>query len=83
VAKHALVDLIMTTQEGFVVAQVEARRPGTFLRIDRSPAEPIRRDDVSAATRELLIALGEQRYDTTKAERLVDWRRFPAHSRTP
>ena len=83
VAKHALVDLIMTAQEGLVVAQVEALRPGTFLRIDRPPAEPIRLDDVSAATRELLIALGEQAYGSAQLNRLVDLRRFLAHVPVP
>lgn len=79
VAKHALVDLIMTAQESTALAQVAALRPGTFLRFDRQPSEPIRLDDVDARTTELLLALAEKAYADVASERRDDVRRFLAH----
>ena len=78
-AKHALVDLIMTAQEGTALAQVVAPRPGRFPRFDRQPGEPTRFDDVDARTTELILALAEQAYADVASERRDDLRRFLAH----
>lgn len=81
VARHSLVDLIMTAQEGLAMEQVDAMRPGTFLRIDQRPSTPIALDDVSESITQQLISLGEAAAEATIANRNADLRRFMAHTR--
>ena len=79
VARHALVDLIMTAQEGLALAQVEAMAPGTFFRVDNRPSVPIALDDVSPAVTHQLVALAEVAVTDAMASRASDLRRFLAH----
>lgn len=79
VSRHALVDLIMEAQESLALTQAEGLGPGTFLRIDADPPEPIRLDAVDARTTELLVALAQRASDDTRRQRAGDLRRLLAH----
>jgi len=80
VARHALVDLIMGAQEALAIDQVRSLHPGTFLRIDQTPAEPIGLDDVSSRSTERLVALAKQAIEHIALQRAAEWRSFLAYS---
>jgi patatin-like phospholipase/acyl hydrolase len=80
VARHKIVDLIMTAQEALAIDQVRCLHPGTFLRIDATPAQRIEMDDVSAKTTERITALAQQAIEHTRQTRAPEWRHFLAHS---
>jgi uncharacterized protein len=80
IAKHAIVDLIMTAQEALAIDQVYSLRPGTFLRVDASPAAPIGLDDVSQTATEQIINLSHQALQQVRQASVADLRRFVAHS---
>lgn len=80
VARHALVDLIMSAQEALAIDQVRCLRPGTFLRVDATPSQPISLDDVSPQVTERLIALAQSALESTRQARMPEWRRFLVHS---
>ncbi len=83
ISKHAIIDLIMTAQEALVVEQVRSLRPGTFLRVDASPAAPISLDDVSQQATEQIIELARQAVQQVRQAAAADWRRFLAHAVAP
>ncbi len=80
VARHALVDLIMSAQEALAIEQAQRLHPGSFLRIDERTARPIGLDDVSRTSTERLIALAKQAIQRVELEHSAAWRRFVAHS---
>ena len=80
VARHALVDLIMRTQESLVIDQVRCLKLGTFLRIDATPAAPIELDEVSVRATEQIIGLAHQAIQNVRQVNASEWRRFLAHS---
>lgn len=69
----------MEAQESLALTQAEGLGPGTFLRIDADPPEPIRLDAVDARTTELLVALAQRASDDTRRQRAGDLRRLLAH----
>jgi len=78
-ARHGLIDLIMSAQEILALRQAEALGPGTFMRIDAKPPEPIALDTVDTPTTELLVTLAHQAVNKVKGTRAEDVRRFLAH----
>jgi predicted acylesterase/phospholipase RssA len=82
IARHALVDLIMKAQEALAIDEVECLSPGTFLRVDATPAEPIRTDDVTAQTTNHLIDLAQRAIQNVKQAHGPAWRHFLAHAAT-
>jgi patatin-like phospholipase/acyl hydrolase len=80
VARHALIDLIMSAQESLAIDQVRCLRPGGFLRIDATPATPIGLDDVSVKATEQIIGLAQQAVQNVRQAHTPDWRRFLAHA---
>lgn len=83
IAKHAIIDLIMTAQEALAIEQVRSLRPGTFLRVDASPAAPIGLDDVSQTATEQIVELSRQAVQQVRQAAAADWRRFLAHAVAP
>lgn len=75
-ARHAIVDLIMTAQETMAIDQVRCLRPGTFLRIDAKPARRIELDDTGAVATKTITELAERAVDNTRQTQGADWRRF-------
>lgn len=57
IAKHKIIDLIMTAQEELAISQVRALAPATFLRLDMTPSRKIELDEVSEGATSLLISL--------------------------
>ncbi len=80
VARHAIIDLIMTAQESMVIDHVRALGPHSFLRIDATPTSPIRLDDVTAKATEQVIGLAQQAIQHVRRAHAPEWRRFLAHS---
>ena len=78
VARHAIVDLIMTAQEALAIDQVQSLRPGTFLRVDATPAAPVRLDDVSPRATRQIVDLAHQALQQVRQTHAADWRRFLA-----
>lgn len=76
VARHAIVDLIMTAQEALAIDQVQSLRPGTFLRINATPAAPIDLDDVSPRATRQIVDLAQQAVQQVRQTQAADWRRF-------
>lgn len=80
VARHAIIDLIMSAQESLAIDQVRCLHPGSFLRIDAKPATPIGLDDVSVKATEQIIGLAQQAIQNVRQAHTPDWRRFLAHA---
>lgn len=78
-ARHAIIDLIMTAQEALAIDQVRCLRPGTFLRIDAKPARRIELDDTSAVATKMIVELAQKAVEYTKQTRAAEWRQFLAH----
>lgn len=80
VARHKIVDLIMTAQEALATDQVRCLQPGTFLRLNAVPAEPIGLDDISPKASEQLVALAKRAVEEVRQVHAQEWRRFLSHS---
>lgn len=79
IARHALVELIMTAQEELAMLQVDGLGPSTFLRVDQRPADPISLDDVSEMTKNYLIGLANDTVSVIKRNKNEILRRFMSH----
>ncbi|WP_292531090.1 CBASS cGAMP-activated phospholipase [Methylocystis sp.] len=78
-ARHAIIDLIMTAQEALAINQVRCLRPGTFLRIDAKPAQRIELDDTSTVATKTIIELAQKAIENTRQTQAAEWRRFLAY----
>ena len=79
-ARHAIVNLIMTAQEALAIDQAQSLNPGTFLRVNATPAAPIGLDDLSQKATRQLMDLAQQALQQVRQTRTADWRRFLASS---
>jgi uncharacterized protein len=80
VVRHALVDLIMSSQEALAIDQVRCLHPGTFLRIDATPAYSIGLDEVGKLATDELSDLAQSAIEDIRQNKAPEWRRFLAHS---
>jgi hypothetical protein len=77
-ARHKLIELIMTAQEEMAVAQAQSLGLATYLRIDAAPEQPIDLDDTSARATGALAALAEEALREARTRHPEDLRRFGA-----